>query len=149
MSIFLRYAVAYIAAVICTSVLASFFSSQSVIAALQQVGADVPFSARMSMTVGDLKILETLAAVTAACFLVAFLVAGACNKFISNNRPAWFTLAGACALVCTLLLISYFLQLMPIAGARSTLGLAFQGLAGAFGGYLFSKLSKNKEIYNV
>jgi hypothetical protein len=53
-------------------------------------------------------------------------------------------LAGACALVSTLLLMSWFLQLMPIAGARTTLGLAFQGLAGACGGYVFARVSSPK-----
>lgn len=149
MSTLIRYAVAFIVAVLCTSLLSSIFSSQSVIASLQHVGADVPFGTRLSMTLGDFKVLETLAAATAACFFVGFWVAAACNKFISDNRPAWFTLAGACGLICTLLLMSWFLQLMPIAGARSTLGLASQGLAGACGGYLFSKLTSSKKTSYV
>lgn len=141
MQVFLRYAVAFIAAVLSASLLASIFSTQSVVASLQQVGTDVSFSTRISMTLGDLKILETLVAVISACFLIGFLVATLCNKLISNNRNAWFILAGACALVTALLLISWFLQLMPIAGARSFLGLSSQAFAGAVGGYIFSKLT--------
>lgn len=144
MSILIRYTAAFVAAVLCTSLLASIFSTQFVIASLQEVGAQVSFGTRVVMTFGDLKILKLLGLVTAACFFIGFLVAAACNRFIHNSRRAWFTLAGACALVTTLLLLSWQLQLMPIAGARTSLGLAFQGLAGACGGYLFAKLSSTK-----
>lgn len=141
MSIFPRYAVAFTAAVLCTSLLASIFSTQSVISSLQEVGAVVPFATRVSMTLVDFKIFEILIAVVAACFLIGFIIAALCNRFIINNRHAWFVLAGACALVCTLLLMNWFLQLMPIAGARSLFGLAFQAVAGAIGGFVFSKIT--------
>lgn len=146
MSLFLRYAAAFVAAVVCTSLLASVLSTQSVIASLQEVGANVGFGTRLSMTFGDLRILETLAPITAACFLVGFLVAFACNKFVYQSRTAWFVLAGACALMCTILLLSWHLQLAPIAGARTFLGLALQGFAGAVGGYVFAKLTSRSEL---
>lgn len=141
----LRYVAAFVAAVMCTALLASVFSTQSVIASLQEVGANVSFNTRLSMTLSDFKVLETLGAVTAACFLVGFLVAYACNRFVLQSRIAWFTLAGACALVSTLLLMSWFLQLAPIAGARTLLGLTFQGFSGACGGFIFAKLTSSSE----
>lgn len=141
---FLKYAAAFVVAVFSTSVLASVFSSQSVIASLQAINVEVPLTSRLSMTLVDLKILQTLALVSAACLLVGFVVAALCNKYISSNRTAWYVLAGTCALITTLLLMSYFLQLAPIAGARTIVGLAFQGLAGAVGGYLFAKLTHHR-----
>ena len=139
MPLLIRYALAFITAVLSTSVLASFFSTQSVIASLQAVGADVSFGTRLTMTLNDLKILQALAPITSVCLLIGFSVATACNKYLINHRIAWFIVAGACAFISTLLLLNWFFQLMPIAGARSLLGLTFQGLAGAIGGYLFVK----------
>ena len=72
---------------------------------------------------------------------IGFLVAAMCNKFIIANRNLWFVAAGACAFMAALLLLSWVFQLMPIAGARTVFGLACQALAGAIGGYVFSKFT--------
>jgi len=146
MQIFKRYAGAFIAAVLTTGILASAFSTQFVVAALQDVGAVIPMSTRLTMTAKDLAILQTLGLVTAACFLIGFLVAQLGVNFVGGSRTAWFVVAGASALVCTLLLMSWQLQLMPIAGARTQLGLAFQGLAGAIGGLVFATLSNKNTV---
>lgn len=135
---------AYFAAVFCTSALASIFSTQFVIAALQDVGVLIPFETRLSMTFHDLAIFETLLLVTAACFFVGFIVATTCVKHIGGARYIWFVLAGASALVSTLLLMTWHFQLTPIAGARTLPGLTFQALAGAAGGLLFSRLTHPK-----
>ena len=37
------------------------------------------------------------------------------------------------------------LQLMPIAGGRTTGGMFTQGLAGAMGGFMFAQLTKPKQ----
>lgn len=144
MQALLKLTAAFFAAVLTTSILASVFSSQFVIAALQEVNAVIPLSTRLSMTLQDLAIIQTLGLVTTACFLVGFIVAALCIKCIGGSRVAWFTLAGASALTCTLLLMSWQLQLTPIAGARTFPGLAFQTLAGALGGFVFAKLSRPK-----
>ena len=137
----LRLTAAFIVAVLSTSVLASAFSSQFVIAALQGVGVEISLGTRFTMTLRDFAIFETLGLVTAACFFVGFIVAAICQRFIGGVRLLWFVVAGASALTCTLLLMTWQLQLTPIAGARTSLGLAFQALAGAIGGFLFAKLS--------
>ena len=140
----IRYVAAFIAAVLTTSILASIFSTQFVIAALQDVGAVIPIATRLSMTLKDFAIIEILGLVTAVCFVIGFIVAGLCVKFIGGSRLAWFALAGASALTCTLLLMTWQLQLSPIAGARTLLGLSFQGLAGAIGGITFTKISRKR-----
>ena len=137
-----RIAAAYGAAVLCTSTLASIFSTQFVVTGLQDIGVLVPLGTRLSMTFQDLAIFETLLLVTAACFFVGFIVATKCAKHIGGPRQIWFVFAGASALICTLLLMTWHFQLTPIAGARTLVGLIFQALAGAAGGLLFSRLSR-------
>jgi len=141
MSTIVRYTAAFLIAVACASLLASLFSTQSVIASLQGIGAEISFRTRMDMTLGDFKILQSLAPIIATCFLIGFLVAAMCNKFFIANRNLWFVAAGGCAFIAALLLLSWFFQLMPIAGARTVFGLACQALAGAVGGYVFSKFT--------
>lgn len=141
----LKTAAAFIAAVVLSSVLASIFSTQFVIAGLQSVGADVSLATRLSMTIKDFGILQTLGLAFAASLLVAFIVAGLIIRFIGGNRTFWYAFAGFSAITCLLILISWQLQLMPIAGARSNFGLLFQALAGGSGGWLFSKLTRRSE----
>ena len=138
----LRYLAAFLVAALLASLLGSFFSSQFVLNELQSVGVDISLSTRLSMTLSDLAILQTLGIAFGAALLVAFLVAAACVKFIGGNRLFWYTFAGACAVVTLLLLMSWQLQLMPIAGARSNLGILFQAIAGGTGGWLFARLTR-------
>ena len=138
----LRCTAAFIAAVVFASILASIFSTQFVIAGLHSIGADVSLNTRLTMTAKDFGILQTLGlAIFGAC-LVAFTVAGIVIKTVGGNRIFWYVFAGLSSVTCLLLVMSWHLQLMPIAGARSNLGLAFQALAGGCGGWLFSKLTR-------
>ena len=103
---------------------------------------DIPFSARLIMTMTDLAILQTLGGVVAACFLVGFIVASVCLKTLGGNRMFWYPLAGAAALVSTLLLMGAIMQLTPVAGARTLFGLLTQAVAGGFGGTVFARLTQ-------
>lgn len=141
---FVRIVGAFIAAVVTASILASIFSTQFVIAGLVDIGVSVPLDTRMSMTVKDLNILQTLLAVVAACFLIGFIVAGLTQRGLGGNRQLWYVIAGGSALVATLLVMNAVLQLMPIAGARTIMGLIMQGVAGAIGGWVFAWLTKPK-----
>jgi len=138
-----RYTAAFVAAVLASSLLSSVFSTQFVIAGLESINVEIPLGTRVTMTLEDLAIVKALSAVIAASFLVGFLVAAACNRWAGGNRTAWYGFAGASALVTTLVLMSWQMQLVPIAGARTIFGLITQSLAGATGGVLFSRLTKN------
>jgi len=135
-----QYTAAFVAAVLVASLLASAFSTQFVIANLLSIGVDVTFETRLAMTARDFSILQTLGLVVAASFLVAFIIAGGLTRWVGGNRTFWYVFAGTSSIVCLLMLMSLQLQLMPIAGARSNLGLAFQAFAGGCGGWLFSIL---------
>ena len=139
----IHLALAFVAAVVLTAVLSSIFSTQFVIAGLQDLGVDIPLSVRFKMTLGDLSILETLLMVISACFLIAFLIAGLCSSKLKGNRTAWYMAAGASAFFATFLVLEAVLQLMPIAGARTGFGLFTQAIAGLIGGYVFARLTPN------
>ncbi len=144
MKLLWRRTVAFVAATLLTSVLASIFSTQFVIAGLQSIGVDIPFATRISMTVGDLAMLRILLITVAACFLIGFPVAGFCVSKLPGSRTAWFALGGGVALIAALLLLSAAAGGMPVAGARTTAGLLFQGAAGAAGGWCFAWISSLK-----
>ena len=135
------WAIAFIAAVLTSAIFSSIFSTQFVIAGLQDIGVDIPLSVRLRMTLEDFSILETLLMVISACFLVGFLVAGLCASKLNGNRTVWYMVAGACAFFLTFLLLEAVLQLMPIAGARTWFGLLTQAFAGLIGGYVFARLT--------
>nr|WHW29601.1 hypothetical protein [uncultured bacterium] len=137
----LHFCGAFIVSVLAASVAASIFSTQFVLAGLQNLGVRVSLNTRLEMTFNDLAILQTLGIVIAASFLIGFLTAALCKRFIGGNQMLWYVLAGGCSVLSALLIMSAVLQLMPVAGARTTFGLLTQTLAGAFGGYVFARLA--------
>jgi hypothetical protein len=145
---FLKLATALLVSAAVTSLLASIFSTQFVVAGLQTINVDIPVSTRLSMTAADFGILTVLLPAVLACFLIAFLVAGFCAARLGGSRSSWFTAAGATSLVAELMIMQGVFGVMPVSGARSMAGLLTQGIAGAAGGYLFARLTHgqgNKE----
>ena len=135
-----RLAAAWLAAALVSALLISLSTSQFVLWSLQNVGAEITWSNRLFMSVADLRILETLIPVMLACFLVGFLVASLCHRLLGMSTLFWNSLAGASSIVVTLLLMSWLMNLMPIAGARTTLGMIAVALCGAFGGLVYDRL---------
>jgi hypothetical protein len=138
---FLRNVAGLIAATLITSVVGSVFSTQSVISSLRSIDVDVPFATQLSMTVGDFAILPSLTPLIAICFVVGFFVAAFCVRHIGGNRIAWHIVAGAAAVITTLLIMKAVLLITAIAGTRSLLGLLSFGLAGAIGGWVYAKIT--------
>ena len=100
------------------------------------------------MTFGDLAILKSLGIVISICFLIGFLIAGLVKRFLGGSRLSWYTMAGGLSLAATLILMEHVLELMPVAGARTTAGMFTQALAGAMGGFVFAQLTKPKPTGN-
>ena len=130
----------FAAAVALTSVLASVFSSQFVMAGLTDLGVRIPLSARLYMTTADLGILPMMLMAFSISLLVGFSIAGIC-VLKGGNPSVWFAMGGSIAIISQLLILESIFGSMPIAGARSALGLVFQGVAGAIGGWLFARLA--------
>lgn len=146
MKLTFKYLLAFVLAVFLASVLASVFSSQFVIAGLERSGFEIPLSTRLSMSLRDLGILQALLIAVTACFLVGFLIAEFVAKRVSGGRPFWFAAAGASAIVSMLLLVEFVLGGMLVGGARTGLGLSFQGMAGALGGWLFATMTNRMTV---
>ena len=137
----------FILSVIIATLVASLFSTQFVIAALENSGAQVGWGDRLDMTLYDLGHLGLVYGIFISIgLLVAFLVAGLVHHFAKTKRPLIYVVAGmACFVVMLYLMQAVFFGVPIIAGARSTMGLAFQALAGGIAGYVFAKLTGVKK----
>lgn len=137
---------AYLLAVVATTVLGSVAATQFVLAELRTMQVAVPFSVRIETTVHDIVGMgPTFAPIVAGALLVAFLVAALLTRFVPLPDRRWYLVGGFVGLIAALLLIKTVLGGTPIAGARGTLGLVSQGMAGLVGGWVFAKLCPEKE----
>lgn len=140
---YLRRPLVFLLSVVIATILASVFSTQFVIGDLATAGAPVGFSERLSMTTYDAINLSQLYGVFIAIgLLIAFLAAGLVYRKAQIKRPLIYIVAGmACFIVMLYLMKAVFFGVPIIAGARSSLGLAFQALAGGIAGYVFARLT--------
>lgn len=143
-NIFIRALFWFLASVV-TAALATTLSTQFVIAALADIGANVDFAKRLSMTWADLRGLAPLYFVFLGLGLViAFLAAGGLYRLVKKLRSVIFIVAGAVAVAVTLILMEkVFFDVPLIAGARSGFGFFMQMIAGAVGGFVFARLTQN------
>lgn len=78
-------------------------------------------------------------------FAIAFLVGGLLHRFVKFGRPVIFAVAGAVAIFVMLFAMkAQFFDVHIIAGARDSLGIGMQMLAGAIGGWVFARLSRGR-----
>ncbi len=131
----------YLLAVITAYVLASITATQSVISSLSSMGIDVDLATRLSMTVKDLAgMAGTFLPMIAAGYLVAFLVVGLLLVWRPHWRTPLYIVAGGAALIAIHLTMQLAFSITPVAIGRTVGGLLVQGVAGAVGGYVFSRL---------
>lgn len=133
----------FILSVIIATLVASLFSTQFVIAGLEQSGATVGWGDRLDMTLYDLGHLGRLYGIFIFIgLLIAFLAAGQVHRIAKTKRPLIYVIAGMTSFIVMLYLMqAVFFGVPIIAGARSGLGLAFQALAGGLGGYVFARMT--------
>lgn len=137
---------AYLVAIVATTVTGSVLATQFVLAELRTMQVAVPFGVRIETTVHDvIGMGPTFAPIVAAALLVAFLVAALLTRFIPLPDRRWYLVGGFVGIIAALLLIKAVLGGTPIAGARGTLGLLSQGMAGLIGAWVFTKLCPVKE----
>jgi len=149
----LRLLLAFVAAVVATTVVACLIGTQFVLAALSGIGVDIGFGDRLATTWHDLIYFGfvpspsfgfSYAVVIAIGLFIAFLVAAALAYFLPRFRTIIFSVAGAAAIL-TFLGSSYFVfGASMFAFAQTPMGLIFQGVAGAVGGWVFAKYSKQE-----
>ena len=141
----LRRIVAYFAAVGATAVLGCIASTHFVLRGLTELGVSIGFGEWLS-TIGHdvLGMGPMLGILVAVCFLIAFPVAALIVRFLPNLRTVGYVAAGGVAILVALYSMEAALATVPIAGARTPLGLAAQGVAGAAGGFVFALLSRRR-----
>lgn len=131
----MRRVLAFIAAVVLATLWGSVEQTQSNLANLVALGADIPFALRLQTTFTDILGFGPLyAAVVTATFLVAFPIAAR----LPGPRSVWFALAGLAGLIAAIRLID--VSVPPpvlIAATRGTPGLIAMTAGGALGGLLY------------
>ncbi len=134
---------AWLASAIITTVLASVFSTHSVIANLAEMGAKPDLSERLSMTLYDITHMGGLYGIfIAIALLIAFIAAGLVNRWTVAPRTMIYVGAGMVAmLVMMLLMRQAFFGVDIIAGARTFSGKVWQMVAGGLGGLVFARLT--------
>ena len=146
MSFLTRILPSFLVSWLLTFTLASLFHSQYVVNQLVNVGVVVGFSDRVSLTLDDwLGLLPTYGAIIAIALAIAFLVTVQLNKKVQKYRTQLFVIAGIVAFAMVLIAIESIMNIHIIAGARGW-GFYTQLLAGAAGGYVFSRLTKTNII---
>ena len=122
-------------------VLASLAGSQSVAGHLAEMGVPLSLGERLEMSAKDLLgMTDLFLPLIAVGMTIALLVAGWLGKRSPKRRSALFMLAGAVALLSIHLALQWSFDITLVAVARSHMGLLSQALAGAAGGYLFTRL---------
>lgn len=135
-------------AAIVTVVIASVLSTNRVINNLNTIGASSELSDRFTMSVYDLAHFGTLYVVFIfLAFLIAFLAASGVFKIAGFGRTLIYVVAGITAMFVMLWAMEQVFFGVPIvAGARDSLGLLLQMLAGGIGGFIFAKLTSARII---
>ena len=148
-----RQTLALLIAIAATIALASVAATQGALAALSELplaAEALTLGVRLETTLSDLVGLFTVGSVPIAitvALLLGWLITALILRLIpAERRPSLrtlgYTLAGAVAILAMHQLLSAaFGGIVPLAAARTTLGLFWQALAGAAGGWLFARLS--------
>lgn len=120
----------------------SVASTQFVLLAHAEVfPIDVTTSERLAMTIADVSNMWLYFAIIVIGFLIAFPIAAGLKRLLPGLAGIAYPLAGAAAIGTALGLMLLAFGIVPISGARSTLGFTTQLLAGAIGGYVFALLA--------
>ncbi len=134
----LRILMAWLSAIIVTSLLGSLIQSHRALGWIAALDGPVEWSDRFPVYIHDLFSFWPLwAALVALGFLIAFLVAGGLSRRWPAFRSVLFPVAGLCAIVTTLLIMDAMLPVTVIAAARDAFGVVTLALAGALGGWVY------------
>ncbi len=133
-----RILVAYVVAVLVAYLLGATAATQSVLASLEAMGVVVSLGERLSTTGKDLiGMFPAYGLIIAVAFAIALPIATNIARYLPRWRAFGLVVAGVVAMIVPHLLMREFLEITPVAAARTVVGLLVQGLAGGVGGYAF------------
>jgi len=132
----------FVCAVLVATLLTSIVSSQLILSDVESFGLTVDFSNRLSVTLKDILGLgPALALLIGLSFLVAFIIARYCLKFIGGNKVYWYFAAGFTSFPVTLFLIKYFMGITLLASARTPVGMLLVACCCMAGSWIYVVLT--------
>ncbi|MEM1397293.1 MAG: hypothetical protein AAGH38_07595 [Pseudomonadota bacterium] len=141
-----RFCLALVASALTTLVLSIAFYTQRVIAAQQAIGANYTIP-QQAQTYWDNFVglgftgAPPFGAVIVVALIIGFAVAFVVKRILTPLAAVAYPVAGASAVVLVIYLVDNVLLgggTGAIGGARDSLGLGLQGVAGFFGGIVFA-----------
>ena len=143
----LKSILAFLVAVVVTHVLMSATGTQFVLADVASFGLNVSFADRMAATVHDIRgLVPMVPMVIGATFLIAFIVAALCSRFVGGSRVYWYLAAGFTSVPLAMIVIKKVLGGTMYAPAGTGFGLFVIGLCGLAGGYAFARMTSWREV---
>ena len=140
----IRTVFAFFAAAITTYLLAAIFYTQQILAKQAEIGANYTPEETFETYLANLTgLAPAYGLVLTIALLIAFIVAFGIKRVIRPLAPIAYPVAGAAAVFTAIYLIENVMAgggAGAIGGARTTVGLALQCLAGAIGGIVFAVL---------
>lgn len=138
-----RRVIAFLAAVLTATSWGAIVQTQFNLQELQALGATVPLELRLLTTAQDLIGFGPLYSLVVVVALgLAFPMAALVARLVPGWRGALFALAGLAGLIVAIRLVDAATPPpVLIAATRSTLGLLTMTLGGAFGGWLYARLT--------
>jgi hypothetical protein len=134
---------AYTWAVLVAYFLAVIFATQFVAASLIGMGIEVSLAQRLEMSFKDvIGMTGMFLPLVAVGFLIALGAAGILSRRNPLKRTFLFTLAGALAMIAIHLGLKFAFDINLVAVARTLIGLFTQAIAGAVGGYCFTRIKR-------
>lgn len=134
----------FIASLISSVIVGGAVITQFNVAALGKIGVNVPLTVRLQTTAQDiLGLAPLLLPIFGVGFFIAFIVAGQIDKRTQLARAPIFMSAGFVSVLTINLVPAIIFSLVPLAPARSLIGLIAISLSGAVAGYVYTRLHPN------
>lgn len=142
----IKTVMAFLLAVVMTFLLASIVGTQIVLSDIRSFGLIVSLPDRFSATLHDIiGLAPALSILVSAAFLVSFIIATLCTRFLGGKRTYWYLAAGFTCLPAALMLIKSTMGGTLFAAARTGSGMLLIALCGLLGGWVFARWSQKRD----
>jgi len=135
--VFLGWAISVMTAVVLGSVMQTQFN----MASLADLGVEIGWGERLAATWHDLiNFTPAYALLVSIAFALAWPVAGLLKRWLPDQRPLLFTLAGFSAIWAMIAIMNQALPVTGIAATRGLAGVFALSLCGAAAGWIYAHL---------
>jgi len=134
--VILGWAIAVLVAVIFGSAAQTQFN----LSRIHQLGPEIDLVTRISATWHDLlNFTPAYALLVSIAFAIAWPIAGLLKRWLPDQRPLLFTLAGFSAIWAMIAIMNQVLPVTGIAATRSLAGVLALAIFGAVAGWLYTR----------